>query len=163
MRTTWRTVFLVVSLPLVLGVACDPMAPGASGQLTLSPDSNLAEGRTLEIRLLPDEGKLFDPATVDLAVESGDRVASWNLAEIEFPFHYGIGGGIGNSEYAHWRVVAWIAESEEVDAPRPGEWYGTRVFTAADCGPMFSGYCGVIVGIDLEIEFIRADDASQGS
>lgn len=157
MNATWRTLLLVVSLPLVLGVACDPMAPGATGQLIVSPEAKLDAGRTLEIRLLADDGKPFDVATSDLVVEFRHRQASWNLAEIEFPFQYDIGGGLGSSEHEHWRVIAWIAESDEVDRPKPGEWHGTSEFSIEDCGPMISGYCGVMFGIDLEIEFVRAD------
>ena len=161
MSTTWRSLFLVVSLPLVLGVACDPMAPGATGQLIVSPEAKFEAGRTLEIRLLADDGKPFDVATADLVVEYRHRQASWNLAEIEFPFQYDIGGGLGSSEHEHWRVIAWIAESEEVDRPKPGEWYGTRELSVEDCGAMISGYCGVMFGVDLAIEFIRADVSSR--
>jgi hypothetical protein len=160
MNTTWRNLFLAISLPLLLGVACDPAAPGATGQLVVSPEAKLETARTLEIRLVPDDGKPFDVAKAHLGVETGHRAASRSLAEIDFPFEYEIGGGSGDSEHEHWRVVAWIAESEDVTRPNPGEWYGTREFTAEDCGPMFSGYCGVMFDIDLEIEFVRAGVAS---
>jgi hypothetical protein len=160
MRATWRTLFIVVSLPVALGVACDPAAPGATGQLVVSPEAKLETGRALEIRMLPNDGRPFDPATADLVVEFEHRGASWNLAEIRFPFQYEVGGGLGSSKHEHWRVVAWIAKSEDVTRPNPGEWYGTRDFTTEDCGSMISGYCGMMFDVDLEIEFVRAGDAS---
>ena len=160
MRAKWRTLFIVVSLPVALGVACDPAALEQRGNSLFHPRRNSETGRTLEIRLVPGDGKPFDPGTADLVVEIRHRAASWGLAEIEFPFHYDIGGGLGNSEHEHWRVVAWIAESEDVTRPNPGEWYGTRDFTAEDCGSMISGYCGMMLDVDLEIEFVRAGDAS---
>ena len=161
MKSALRTSLLVILLPLMLGVACDPMAPGAMGQLIVSPEAKFDGGRTLEIRFLPNDGTPFDLATADLSVEYRHQQASWNLAEIEFPFQYDIGGGLGSSEHEHWRVIAWVAESEEVDRPKPGEWYGTREFSVEDCGVMISGFCGVMFGIDLEIEFVRAGDASR--
>lgn len=161
MKSTLRTLLLVILLPLLLGVACDPLAPGAVGQLVVSPEAKIDAGRTLEIRFLPDDGKPFDLATADLSAEYRHQQASWNLAEIEFPFQYGIGGGLGSSEHELWRVIAWIAESDEVDRPKPGEWYGTRELGVADCGLTISGYCGVMSGIDFEIEFLRAGDSSR--
>jgi len=161
MKSALRTSLLVILLPLMLGVACDPMAPGAVGQLIVSPEARFEDGHTLEISMLADDGTPFDLATADLSVEYRHQQASWNLAEIEFPFQYDIGGGLGSSEHEHWRVIAWVAESEEVDRPKPGEWYGTREFSVEDCGVMISGFCGVMFGIDLEIEFVRAGDASR--
>ena len=146
---------LLLLVPVLLSAACDPQAPGASGQLTVAPEANFDEGSTLEIRLLPDDGKSFDLAAAEFVDEDRHHQASISLAEIEFPFHYAIGGGIGHSEFEHWRVVAWISESEDVDRPKPGEWYATRVFSIADCGPAFSGYCGVMFDVDLAIESLR--------
>ena len=161
MNATWRTLLMGVFLPLVLGAACDPMAPGAVGQLMVSPQATVEDGRTLEMRLLANDGKPFDVATTDLVVEYPDQQASWNLAEIEFPFRYDIGGGLGSSEHEHWRVIAWIADSEDVDRPKSGEWYGSREFSINDCGVMISGYCGVMFDIDLEIEVILANISSR--
>lgn len=125
------------------------------GQLTVSPDADLDAGRTLEVRLLPDDGENFDLDSANLSDENRHRQESWNLAEIEFPFSYHVGGGLGTSEYEHWHVVAWIAESSDVDRPKPGEVYGTRVFDIEDCGLMFSKYCGMMSGIDLEMNTSR--------
>jgi len=155
MKSASRASLLVILLPLVLGVACDPQGPGAMGQLMVSPDVRL-DGRTLELRLLPDDGKPFNPASTDLSDPGSHYSESWDLADVNFPFPYGIGGGIGTSEHAQWRLVAWIAKSVNVDRPKPDEWYGTRVFGLADCGVIFSKYCGVMIDVDLELEFVQA-------
>ena len=150
-----RCKLLVLLVPLLLGAACDPQGPGAMGQLTVSPEVTPEAARTLEIRLVPDDGNTFDPGSADLTVEYGHRQASWNLAEIGFPFSYHVGGGLGTTEHEQWRVIAWIAKSSNVDRPMPGEYYGTRVFDVEDCGIVFSAYCGVISDIDLEIGISR--------
>lgn len=155
-----RSRFLILLVPLLLGAACDPQGPGAMGQLTVSPEVTLEAAGTLEIRLLPDDGNPFDPASTDLSVEYDHRQTSWNLAEIDFPFSYHVGGGLGTTEHEHWRVVAWIAKSSDVDRPMPGEVYGTRVFDVEDCGLVFSKYCGVMSDIDLEINISRPGGSS---
>jgi hypothetical protein len=109
------------------------------------------------MRLLPDDGNPFDPAMANLSDQQRRRQASWPLAEIEFPFSYYIGGGLGSTEHENWRVVAWIAESEDVGRPQPGEWYGARLFTLEDCGVMVSGYCGRVSDFNFEIDSIRED------
>lgn len=161
MKSASRTSLLVILLPLMLGVACDPQGPGAMGQLIVSPDARLDDGRTLELRLLPDDGKPFDPASTDLSDPGSHRSESWDLADVDFPFQYGIGGGLGTSEHEQWRLVAWIAKSVNVDRPKPDEWYGTRLFNLHDCGVVFSNYCGVTVDVDLELELAQADVSPQ--
>jgi hypothetical protein len=47
------------------------------------------------------------------------RRMSWDLATIKFPFMYGIGAPLGNTEFEHWRVPAWIAATERVDQGLP--------------------------------------------
>lgn len=146
-------------VPTLLGAACDPLAPGATGQLIVSTEANFEEGNALEIRLLPDDGESFDLATADFSDVYRHRQESLGLVGIEFPINYVIGGGLGTSEYEHWRVVAWISKSEDIDRPQPGEWYGTSAFSAEDCGIMHSGYCGMMTDIDLEIEFLLGGSA----
>ena len=160
--TSKRSRFLVLLVPLLLGAACDPQGPGAMGQLTVSPEVTLEAAGTLEIRFAPDDGNAFDPGSTNLSDENSDRRVSWNLAEIEFPFSYHVGGGLGTTEHEHWRVVAWIAKSSDVDRPMPGEVYGTRVFDVEDCGLVFSKYCGVMSDIDLEIDISRPGGSSGG-
>ena len=121
------------------------------GQLTVSPEADLDAGLTLEVRLLPDDGEIFDIDSANLSDGNGHHQASWDLADVELPFSYHVGGGIGTSEHEHWHVVAWIAESSIVDRPKPGEIYGTRAFDINDCGLLFSEYCGMMSGIDLEM------------
>ncbi len=155
-----RCRLLVLLVPFLLGAACDPQGPGAMGRLTVSPEAGLDAGNTLEIRLLPDDGNAFDPGSTNLSDENRDRRVSWNLAEIEFPFSYHVGGGLGTTEHEHWRVIAWIAKSSNVDRPMPGEYYGTRDFDVEDCGIVFSKYCGVMSAIDLEIDISRSGVSS---
>lgn len=153
--------FLLLLVPVLLGAACAPKAPGVTGQLAVSTEVVFEDAYTLEIRLLPDDSESFDPATVNFSDEDRHRQASWNLTEIEFPFHYDIGGGLGSTEHKRWRVVAWISKSEDVGRPQPGEWYGTRVFSAKDCGVAHSGYCGKMIDVDLEIDSLLFDGASR--
>jgi hypothetical protein len=143
----------LLSLVLLLpGAACDPLGPGAVGRLRLSPDAEIVPGGMLEMRAFPDDGQAFDPATTTWADRQWPIDQRWPLSEITFPFHYGIGGGVGHNETQSWRLVAWISRSENADAPTKGEWYGTQLFSLAECGFPFSGYCGVTQGIEIEID-----------
>jgi len=147
-----RIRLLYLLFPLLLVAACDPQGPGAMGRLSLSPRTDLDRGLTLEIRMVRDDGEPFDPTIADLSVEYPIRRASISLSEVEFPFEYMVGGGLGTTEHEHWRVVAWIAESADVDRPKVGEYYGSREFDLVDCGIIFSKYCAVTLDVDLEIE-----------
>lgn len=138
-------------LPMLL-TACDPLGPGAIGQLIISPDIPLATGRRLEMRAFADDGKPFDPATVNWSGQGWLLAQSWDLAGISFPFSYEIGGGMGYTDHQRWRLVAWISGSEGAVQPRNGEWYGSRLFNLDECGMPFPGYCGVTVEVDLAIE-----------
>ncbi len=152
MKTIRLATPLLLVLPLLLGVACDPPGPGASGQLSLSPEVSLEAGRTLEMHLMPDDGQPFDPATADLSDQAWHERESLDLAQIEFPFAYWVGWGIGNTKHERFRLVVWIAESEDVDRIGRGEWFGTRLFSVAECPGPFSGYCDTTPEIDLAIE-----------
>jgi len=154
-----RSGFLLLLIPLLFGAACDPMAPGASGQLVVSDRANIEEGKTLEIRLLPDNAESFDVTTADFSAENRHWQESLDLAGIVFPTDYVIGGGLGSSEYEHWRVVAWISKSEDVNRPQTGEWYGTSDYNVEDCGMAHSGFCGVISGVDIKIESLLGSGA----
>ncbi len=151
MRGMSRAGLLGPILLLVTCVACDPQGPGAMGQLTVSDGVNEDAGRTLQIRAFPDDGQLFDAAAAMLSDQGSRLSESLDLAQVELPMEYWIGGGIGNTEFERWRVLAWFAESDSVERPRIGEWYGTRLFVLAKCGFPFSGYCGIVPGIDVEI------------
>jgi hypothetical protein len=160
-KTTKYGRFILLLVPLLLGAACDPLAPGATGKLVASPGASFEDEATLEIRLLPDAGEPFDPDSADFSEMNRQRQMSLSLAEVEFPFEYVVGGGLGSSEYEHWRVVAWISKSDDVDRPKSGELYGTRVFNAEDCGLMISGYCGLGYDIDIEVDSLRVGGALQ--
>jgi hypothetical protein len=154
-----RSKFLLLFIPVLLGAACDPLAPGATGQLSVSPEVNLEEGHVLEIRILPDVGEPFDLAQADFSDANRHWQDSLPLAELEIPIDYFIGGGLGSSEHEHWRVVAWISKSANVNQPAPGEWYGTSAFDAGDCGVAHSGFCGVMTNVDLKIESLLGGGA----
>ena len=152
MRALHRTRVILPVLPLLLGVACDPQGPGAMGRLTVSPEADIDSGRTLEIRTFPDDGQAFDPATANLSDREWLRRESWDLTRMELPSVYQVGGEMGYTDHERWRLVIWIAESEDVERPRSGEWYGTRLFNLNECGMPFSGYCSITDEVDIDID-----------
>ena len=144
------TLFAVMHV-LLLGYACDPVGPGATGRVIMQQDADIGSGQILEMRAWPDDGGPFDSAMVDWADREWLLVRSWALSDIEFPFTYQIGGEIGYTDNRRFRFVTWIAESEGLHQPAEAAWYGTRLFDIGECGFPFSGFCGVTGGTDVEI------------
>ena len=139
-------------LVILFSLACDPQGPGAMGQLTTSPEADVDDGRFLELCAFADDGETFDPATANLSERGRLMRESLDLAHVEFPFEYVVGGGMGTSEVRQWRVLAWIAESEALEGPGGGAWYGTRLFELEKCGAPHGDYCGIAEGVDFAID-----------
>ena len=59
---------------------------------------------------------------------------------------------MGYTDHKRWRLVAWIAGPEDAERPARGAWYGTRLFNLNECGLPFSGYCGMTVNVDIELD-----------
>ena len=153
MTSTIRSVFAALLCSLAIG--CDPGGPGAEGVISLGPEIDPADYSTLELRAFPDPEAGFD---VSEGVPAGGELfaVSHDLAEVEFPFEYLIGGGVGTTEFQRWRVLAWLAVAEPeaagADGPASGEWYGTTLFVVDACGGTVGGYCGLTKGVDFTID-----------
>jgi hypothetical protein len=144
--------FLPVLAVLLGGAACDPVPPGAAGRITILHEGHVEAGRTLEMRAFPDDGLPFDPASANLLDRDWLLRENFNLSMIEWPYTYVLIGPMGYTDRQKFRLVVWIAESENVDRPLEGEWYGTRLFNLNECGGPFPGYCGVTPEADIEID-----------
>lgn len=145
----------LLSLVCLAALGCDPGGPGAEGTISLAPELDASLYATLELRAFPEPEGEFD--VLDGAPTSGEIfVQRHDLADIEFPFEYLLGGGVGTTEFKRWRVLAWLSatksDAELPNGPVAGEWYGTATFAVKECGGMFDGYCGVTGGVNLTID-----------
>ena len=102
--------------------SCDPGGPGAEGTISLDPEIDLADYRTLELRAFPDPGAGYDAASG--APAEGELFASsYDLADITFPYGYLIGGGVGTTDHQRWRILAWLSVSKQAFDHLPGSRY----------------------------------------
>jgi len=142
----------VLGLLLVLSVAaCDPMGPGAAGQIQLV-GSTAYQGLSIELRAFADDGAPFDPT----ALQIGDAAMARNTLSLDTPppWDYRVGGPVGNTSKQHWRVVAWLSTEDGTDSDRMpgGAPYGTQTFDVHDCGFPVSGYCEYTANIDFALD-----------
>lgn len=131
-------------LALLLGVtslaACvddmiiEPAAPAAHGVLSLDVDVDPLEWMSLETRFAATDHLDDD--------DPGDGEGSGgleDLAEIEFPFDYWVGGGFGTSSHSEWRVLVWLsnddaeAEREFWDEVPEGSPWAEAIVDLGDC------------------------------
>jgi hypothetical protein len=151
-------IWLSLATPIcTVPAGCDPGGPGAAGTISLDPAVDPTEFVTLQIRAFPDAEAGFDAA--DGVPQAGELYASsYDLSEIEFPYDYMIGGGVGTTEHRRWRVLAWLSATEPVDAlpegPASGEFFGTTLFMVDACGGTFDGYCDLTTGVDFTIDTV---------
>ena len=145
-------------VPLVLiSQACDPLAPGASGRLSLAPGIDLSSYATLVIRAYPSDSSFHVSMPPSGPRDPIDN--PWLIEPLEgltFPYDYYLGGGLGTTKSDGWRLVAWLTPTSAEEAF--GTWigssepYGTRLFEIGDCGSYFGDYCGVTESVDLLID-----------
>ena len=144
---------LVLLAAAVLALtACDPIEPTATGHVSLGATVGTAGLATLEMRMFADTAGLgtIAPSSVP-AVSRYEYSSSDALGTLGFPHEYGLGGGIGESPYKHWLVVAWLANSAGEMAPSSGEWYGERAVSFSRCMHTRE-YCGERDGQDFAID-----------
>ena len=143
------------ALTCVVAIGCDPGGPGAEGTISLDSGVDATGYATLELRAFPEPEAGFDVAS-GVPADGELYVMSHDIAEVEFPYGYLIGGGVGTTEFKHWRVLAWLAEAESTDVPAEGpasgEWYGTTQFVVDECGGAFGDYCSITNGVDFTID-----------
>ena len=135
-----RCWFTALTIAASLLAACDPLAPSASGQVTLGSGATTAAGASLELRMFPDteDAGSFDPSRFSPPPVDSTYSASVPLDQVTFPYAYDLGDGVGTSPQRHWFVVAWLAPS--AGAPLgSGEWFGARAMDFDECG---GAYCG---------------------
>lgn len=137
---------------LVLWVAaCDPMGPGAIGQVHV-PDGTSYQGLSLELRTYPDDGAPFDLAAVPIT----DAATARNTIGLDTPppWDYRVGEPVGTTSQRHWRVVAWLSAEGDVETDRipSGTPYGTTTFDIHDCGFPISGYCEYTDNVDIVLD-----------
>lgn len=127
-------------LLVLLVVACDPVGPGASGQVGLVGSTSY-QGLSLELRAFADDGTPFDPTAFRLT----DAAMPRNTIALETPppWDYRVGEPVGATSRPHWRVVAWLSAELDTSSDRmpSGAPYGTTTFDVRDCGFPISGYC----------------------
>jgi hypothetical protein len=141
-------------LALVALVGCDPIGPGASGLMSF-PAADSSGFTTLELRFFPDLDGHFDLAGPP--VRQADGGDGWDhvtldLTTVSFPYAYTVGGSIGTSETAAWRIVAWLATASTTEWPNGSEPFATTEVTIDDCGGGIDGYCNITDNVDLVLE-----------
>jgi hypothetical protein len=137
---------------LVLWVAaCDPIGPGAAGQVHVAEGTNY-QGLSLELRAYADDGAPFDPAALQIT----DAAMARNTISLDTPppWDYLVGEPVGSTSRPHWRVVAWLSTEDGTDGDRmpSGALYGTTTFDVADCGFPVSGYCEHTDNVDIVLD-----------
>jgi hypothetical protein len=133
---------------LAVAAGCDPAGPGASGTINVGETIDVTAFSTLAVRAFPDPSGSFDPT---LPIASGVEPVDERLAGLVFPHHYRIGGGIGGTQIADWRLVAWLSRAPEQGANRPDAndvYCSVRFEVRRESGY----YGGVTDGVDCTIE-----------
>jgi hypothetical protein len=146
-----RVVGVAVWLVAWVLSACDPIGPGATGNVTVAPHITRDKYTFLYIAAFEDSGDPFDLRVHgpwhDLGVPSTAT-----------PRAFMAGANIGRSNKKAWRVVAWLEAQElEYGASRfqhelkPGTPYGTTIFELGFC-TLVLGYCDKTPAVDLVID-----------
>jgi hypothetical protein len=133
-------------------VGCDPIGPGAEGQLSLTSDT--AGFTTVELRFFPDLDGHFDlagPPELPTTVSEYVQQDAVDVAVV-FPYEYSIGTGIGTTKNRTWRVVAWLATEATHEWPTGSEPFATAEVPIDDCGGFDDAYCGITENIDLVLQ-----------
>jgi hypothetical protein len=141
-------------LAVVALVGCDPIGPGASGVIAF-PAADATGYTTLELRFYSDVDGHFDLAgqpPVPTNHSDDSSRDSLELSTIAFPYAYTVGGMIGTSERAGWRIVAWLATAATHEWPNGSEPFATTEVTIDDCGGGIDGYCNITDNVDLVLE-----------
>jgi hypothetical protein len=151
MRSPRLTILSLFTLSLAL-VACDPIGPGAEGQLSLASDT--AGFTQVELRFFPDLDGRFDLAGPPELPTNVSEYVQQDAIDVTaaFPYDYSIGTGIGTSKNRVWRVVAWLATESTHEWPNGSEPFATAEVPIDDCGGFDDAYCGITENIDLVLQ-----------
>jgi len=146
----------LAGLVLFVLPACESAEPGVAGTITLDADLDPTTDQTLHYLMFEDDGEAFD--VTDSAQYADSRAFSGRdpTADIEFPFEYTLGGGIGDpADGPDWRVLAWLSAETDEDWPSDEAPFGTTAFRVrrTSCsGLARKGYCGITEGVDVLVE-----------
>ncbi len=140
--TQTRGVMTLAILSLL--AACEPPGPGATGTISLAPGVDPAGFAFVHVRVFEEPADGFDVLRpVDF---SGPWQEMEPLARVSFPWRYTVGPGIGGSQAARWRAVAWLSGDAAASWPGPGDPVGATPFDLRRCGDFF---CDKTPGVDL--------------
>lgn len=148
----------VLALGALLGLcACEAAEPGVAGTITLDDALDPTTFPTLHYRMVEDDGEPFDVTDADRYATRRSLSDSDPTADIEFPFEYSLGGGIGDpADGPDWRVVVWLSlEDGYEDWPAEDAPLGTATFQVRrdSCsGIAREGYCGITEGVDVLVQ-----------
>lgn len=154
-----RTYPIVLALAVVFGCGSsnhgDPLAPGATGSLSLPAGATVAAGSTLELRACA--ASVVDGCAGATPATGGYAQASVPLGSSGLPATYSVGAdSIGVSSEQEWQVVAWISSGDPGNAPASGDRYGKATFALSDCSGACGAacYCGSAGHVDLTLDQI---------
>lgn len=107
----------------------DPLAPNASGTISLASTADAGGLVSVEVRFCPADagvspscGAAGFPLAVSLKPDGG------------FPVPYRVGGDrLGTSPFKDWKVVAWVNRADAGAAPAPGDWWGEASLVLREC------------------------------
>jgi hypothetical protein len=152
MSSSMSCVRMPACLLVVAVAACDPIGPGAAGQVNLVAGMSYQGFSSLELRAYADDGAPFDPTAV--RVTDAAMARSTMTLETPPPWAYLVGEAIGTTTRPHWRVVAWLSSAAGTDGERmpAGAPYGTTTFDIGDCGVFPPDYCNVTDNVDILLD-----------
>lgn len=133
-------------------IICDPLAPSASGTISLGDGVDSGAFSSLEARAFPDstDGETLVPDSSEV------RTLSRSLSDgVTFPYPYEFDPRFGYSDKQRWRLLAWLSKSGGEDSvPAAGEPFGVTTFDLGDCsdckGP--GTFCAVTEGVEITID-----------
>ena len=147
----------LAALALLALPACESAEPGVAGTITLADDLDPTTYQTLHYWMIEDDDASFDVTDPERYAER--RVYSGNdpIADIEFPFAYTLGGGIGDpGDTPDWRLLVWLSTEDGYETwPAQDAPFGTTTFRVrrASCsGIARKGYCGITEDVDVLVE-----------
>ena len=147
----------LVLLALFSLSGCESAEPGVAGTISLADGLDPTTSQTLHYRMIEDDEEPFDVTDPERYASRLAFSGSDPVADIEFPFEYTLGGGVGDpADDPHWRVVVWLTiDGPAEDWPAEDAPLGTMAFLVprSSCsGLARKGYCGIREGVDVVVE-----------
>ena len=131
---------------VLLLAACDPARPSAAGTIEPAVGVDTASYNELVLRFAPT-----DTDCRDYTHNAECQIDQISIAidQLQFPYQFQIGGGIGVSTVATWRLEAWLTNREDPgEAPTLGE---PSVVEVVDFDSCENG-CAEITGLSLVLQ-----------